>query len=127
MKLAATLVSLLLAAALLGGCGEEGDGGPASKTAPTPSRQGAPPGAAAAACPKRVDSATQIRATGLSCQQAAAVIQLWVHRHCLPASGESRAGCAVMPYRCAAVATGRGYSVSCAAQGRSIAFTVPRQ
>jgi hypothetical protein len=126
MKLAPTLV-FLLAAAVLGGCGDSDGGDSALKTGPAPRAEGAPPGAEAAACPKRVGSATEIRATGLNCRGAAAVIGAWTHRHCLPAGGGSRAGCTVMPFRCTAVASGRGYSVSCAAQGRSIAFTVPRQ
>ncbi|HEX6601748.1 MAG TPA: hypothetical protein VF030_03835 [Solirubrobacterales bacterium] len=39
--------------------------------------------------------------------------------------GASRWGCSVGAYRCQAVVTGRGWSVSCAKPGASIAFRVP--
>ena len=38
--------------------------------------------------------------------------------------GASRWGCSVGAYRCQAVVTGRGWSVSCSRPGRSVAFTV---
>ena len=38
--------------------------------------------------------------------------------------GASRWGCSVGAYRCQAVVTGRGWSVSCARPGKSIAFRV---
>lgn len=43
---------------------------------------------------------------------------------CKPAEGASRWGCSVGSYRCQGVVTGRGWSVSCAKPGKSIAFTV---
>jgi len=46
---------------------------------------------------------------------------------CMLPPGASRWGCSVGPYRCQAVVTGRGRSVSCARPGRSISFTVPRE
>jgi hypothetical protein len=45
---------------------------------------------------------------------------------CRRPSGASRWGCRIGPYGCQAVVTDRGWSVSCAKPGRSVAFTVPR-
>lgn len=38
----------------------------------------------------------------------------------------SRWGCSVGSYRCQGVVTGRGWSISCAKPGSSVAFTIPR-
>jgi len=43
---------------------------------------------------------------------------------CKPPGGASRWGCSVGSYRCQGVVTDRGWSVSCAKPGRSIAFRV---
>ena len=43
---------------------------------------------------------------------------------CRRPPGASRWGCSVGSYRCQAVVTGRGWSVSCAKPGDSIAFRV---
>ena len=43
---------------------------------------------------------------------------------CEPPEGASRWGCSVGSYRCQGVVTDRGWSVSCAKPGRSIAFRV---
>ena len=43
---------------------------------------------------------------------------------CKPPEEASRWGCSVGAYRCQGVVTGRGWSVSCAKPGRSVAFTV---
>jgi hypothetical protein len=43
---------------------------------------------------------------------------------CKPPAGASRWGCAVGTYRCQGVVTDRGWSVSCAKPGSSIAFSV---
>jgi len=43
---------------------------------------------------------------------------------CQRPRGASRWGCSVGAYRCLGVVTDRGWSVSCAKPGRSIAFTV---
>lgn len=43
---------------------------------------------------------------------------------CEPPKGASRWGCSVGAYRCQGVVTDRGWSVSCAKPGRSIAFRV---
>lgn len=44
---------------------------------------------------------------------------------CAHPAGASRWGCSVGPYRCQAVVVDRGWSVDCAKPGRSISFTVP--
>jgi hypothetical protein len=43
---------------------------------------------------------------------------------CKHPHGASRWGCSVGPYRCQGVVTDRGWSISCAKPGRSIAFVV---
>lgn len=43
---------------------------------------------------------------------------------CRRPPGASRWGCSVGGYRCQAVVTGRGWSVSCSRPGESVAFTV---
>ncbi len=43
---------------------------------------------------------------------------------CRHPRGASRWGCSVGPYRCQGVVTDRGWSISCAKPGRSIAFIV---
>lgn len=45
---------------------------------------------------------------------------------CKHPRGASRWGCSVGPYRCQGVVTDRGWSISCAKPGRSIAFVVRR-
>lgn len=45
---------------------------------------------------------------------------------CRHPHGASRWGCSVDPYRCQGVVTDRGWSISCAKPGKSIAFIVRR-
>jgi hypothetical protein len=45
---------------------------------------------------------------------------------CKHPHGASRWGCSVGPYRCQGVVTDRGWSISCAKPGKSIAFIVRR-
>ena len=45
---------------------------------------------------------------------------------CKRPPGASRWGCSVGSYRCQGVVTGRGWTISCARPGRSLAFVVPR-
>jgi hypothetical protein len=45
---------------------------------------------------------------------------------CKRPKGASRWGCSVGAYRCQGVVTGRGWSISCAKPGRSIAWVIPR-
>ncbi|HWO47000.1 MAG TPA: hypothetical protein VNM41_02985, partial [Solirubrobacterales bacterium] len=48
----------------------------------------------------------------------------WEHSpDCDRPAGASRWGCSVGAYRCQAVVTDRGWSVSCSRPGRSVAFT----
>jgi hypothetical protein len=59
-------------------------------------------------------------------ESAAAVIQTkWEHTpDCDRPPGASRWGCSVGAYRCQGVVSDRGWSISCAKPGRSVAFTV---
>jgi hypothetical protein len=101
MRLAPTLASLVLATALLFGCGGSGD-----STRTTPDRAGKPPASS------NPTSTAKVRAS-------------WeASRGCKHPQGASRWGCSVGSYRCQAVVTDRGWSVDCATPGRSIAFTV---
>jgi len=96
MRLPLALALVVLAAALLFGCGGSDD---ATTTLP----QGANQGAAKA----------EVRAE-------------WEESpDCAHPQGASRWGCSVGPYRCQAVVSDRGWAVDCAKPGRSIAFTVP--
>lgn len=45
---------------------------------------------------------------------------------CRHPRGASRWACSVGPYRCQGVVTDRGWSISCAKPGRSVAFNVRR-
>jgi major membrane immunogen (membrane-anchored lipoprotein) len=45
---------------------------------------------------------------------------------CKHPQGASRWGCSVGPYRCQGAVTDRGWSISCAKPGGSVAFTVRR-
>ena len=97
MRLPATLALLACAVALLLGCG----GGSGETTGSQP----------------------------LGADASAADVQrAWeAQPGCMRPQGASRWGCSVGPYRCQAVVTDRGRSVSCARPARSISFTVPRQ
>lgn len=48
------------------------------------------------------------------------------NRSCRRPPGASRWGCSVLSYRCQGVVTDRGWSISCAKPGRSVAFVVRR-
>lgn len=102
MRFSTTLACLAVAAALLLGCGGEGD-----STTPGPHGGQMMPHAAMGA------SMAKMRAAWMSSPACR-------HPH-----GASRWGCSVGPYRCQAVVTDRGWSVDCAKQGQSIPFTVP--
>jgi len=101
MRLATTLASFGLAAAVLFGCGGSGD---STTTSPQEEKK---PHSAQAVTAAQVRAAWE-RSPGCS------------HPH-----GASRWGCSVPPYRCQAVVTDRGWSVDCTKPGRSLAFTVP--
>lgn len=85
------LPSLVVALALLAGCGDSSE---ETTTAPTMGVE------------QRVRSA------------------FLANPDCKPPEGASRWGCSVGSYRCQGVVTDRGWSVSCAKPGRSIAFRV---
>jgi hypothetical protein len=88
------LATPLVLLALLAGCGSSGE---TTDTGPGPV-----PGA----------SNAQVRAA-------------WERNpECRHPQGASRWGCSVGAYRCQAVVTDRGWSVSCSRPGRSVAFTV---
>ncbi|HEY6145271.1 MAG TPA: hypothetical protein VIV13_03265 [Solirubrobacterales bacterium] len=94
MRLAASLV-LIAVVALLGGCGDSGDGITSSDTA-------------------TFDGTKLIQ-------------EKWEHTSdCDRPPGASRWGCSIASYRCQAVVVERGWSVSCARPGESVAFIVRR-
>jgi hypothetical protein len=96
MRLATPLTALALVAALLVGCG----GGSDETTTSRPVDGGS--------------SALEVQAA-------------WERApDCKHPHGASRWGCSIGPYRCQGVVTDRGWSVSCAKPGRSIAFVVHR-
>jgi hypothetical protein len=96
MRFAAPLAILALAAALLLGCGSSGETATTSRS---------------------IDG-------GSSAQE---VRSAWERApDCKHPSGASRWGCSVGPFRCQGVVTDRGWSISCAKPGRSVAFIVRR-
>jgi|SRR5215213_11805462 len=121
MRLAIPLAIVALAAALLAGCGDSGDGGSGTTAQPVPNAKGAAPaGATAHECM----GGGSVRATGLSCEKAQRLVKSWKGiEKCAPGAGASRSSCPIEGgYRCLAVVTAKGVSVSCARPGRSIAF-----
>ncbi|MBA3866141.1 MAG: hypothetical protein H0X42_07330 [Solirubrobacterales bacterium] len=130
MRLATPLAIAVLAAALLAGCGSSSSspagstatGSTGSKSAPS-----TPAGASAQACAIDATGVTGLRVTAVSCGQGQKTAIAWQRdAACSPATGGSEAGCTVGAYRCIATTTDRGYSVSCAEPGRSVAFTAKR-
>lgn len=127
---AAAIALVVLAAALLGGCGSSseegstGSDGPLTESAPN---AGAPVGASARSCETFAADAEALRATGLPCDQARQVLYGWQREpSCALPAGGSRGGCLSHSYRCQAVRADRGIAVSCARAGESIAFVVRR-
>jgi hypothetical protein len=120
-RLVAPLLVLTLLAVLTG-CGSSGEttGGAQPQIVHSP-----PPGASVRAC-KEGDAAVEgLRASGVTCTEARHVMLGWrASAPCKPPAGASRSGCPALSYRCLATATERGWSVSCAKPGRSIAFRV---
>lgn len=129
MRLATPLAIAVLAAALLAGCGDSSDESTATgaTTAPQAGDSSAPAGATATSCATDSDTASALRATGLGCEQARALMADWERsQDCLAPANASRSSCSLGSYRCLATATDRGLVVSCARPGRSLAFTVRR-
>jgi hypothetical protein len=127
MRLAAALLTLVLAAVLAGGCGgsSSGESSTGGDSEPQAGTSTAPAGASARRCEAGKSGVARLRATGVTCEQARRLTVTWSKAgDCGPPRGASRSGCSVLSYRCQATATGRGWSVSCAKPGRSIAFTV---
>lgn len=127
MSPAARIPLVLLAAALLAaalaGCGGDGGGEGASATEPG----SAPAGAAALECKAHASDAEQLRAAGVACPWARALMYRWGgRRDCAPAGGASRSSCRIGAFRCRGTAAGRGVAVSCARPGRSVAFLSTR-
>ena len=90
------LIAIVATLAMLAGCGGSSD---ETTTAP------AQPGDAAV-------SAKKLRAD-------------WERKvECERPHGASRWGCSVDSYRCQGVVTGRGWTISCAKPGKSVAFRV---
>jgi hypothetical protein len=132
MRLAAPIAILLLAAALLAGCGDSSsDGGSGTGEATTSTGAGSPPkgngsgpvGASARSCPVDANGTEGLRATGISCGEAQRLAAGWqTDPRCASRADASRSSCKVGSYTCLAAATDRGLAVSCAQPGRSIAF-----
>lgn len=93
MRLAATIATLALVAALLSGCGRSDE-----TTTSSPINGSSPVREVRSAWERNPD--------------------------CRHPRGASRWGCSVGPYRCQGVVTDRGWSISCAKTGKSIAFIV---
>jgi hypothetical protein len=126
MRFAAAPLALLLILAALSGCGSSSSSGTTSGSgAPQAGTSTAPAGASAQSCPLNLDGIKALRVTGVPCGEATRVASGWRSTATCAKSG-SRSGCSVRSYRCAATASGRGWSVSCAKPGRSIAFTARR-
>jgi hypothetical protein len=124
MRLTAPILSLVLAGALLGGCGGSSDTTGGAGAEP-PATSTAPPGAKAQGCALDVDGIKGLRVTNVSCGEGQRLALAWQRAQACAKEG-SRSGCAVRSYRCVATAAGRGWSVSCAKPGRSVAFTARR-
>lgn len=122
--LSASIGACVLAAALIGlfatGCGSSESG---SSSGEAPQSRPAPPGATARSCTVSARGASELRATGAACSNAAEVVGAWAAEGgCRLTARASRSACAVGRYRCLATASGRGLAVSCARPGRSISF-----
>jgi hypothetical protein len=148
-RLAAPICVALLLTALVAGCGSGGSstGGTGSGATSTSGVQGggaapgrqdaapakkppsaqtgaAPAGATARSCETQAVDAQALRATGVPCGAARSAMFAWQRDdQCPPDGSSSRQSCTVPGgYRCQAVRVQKGVSVSCAAEGRAIAF-----
>lgn len=124
MRLAVPIAIVALAVAALGGCGGSSQ---SDSTATGSGSQGgaetAPAGASAQSCNAGGAETESLRATGISCAKAKAVLLAWQRDDgCVGSQGISHIACTVRSYRCIATRTDRGLSVSCARPGRSVAF-----
>jgi hypothetical protein len=127
MRRVASLAAFALAAALLLGCGSSSSESSTGGGAQSPATSAAPAGASVRHCRSGEAGVTGLTATGTTCTEARHLMLGWTHSSaCRPPTGASRSSCPALSYRCLATATGRGWSVSCAKPGRSIAFTARR-
>jgi hypothetical protein len=124
MRVATTIATVLLIAALLGACGSDDGGGSETTGAGAGAGgAGAPAGAAALECNAHARDAEELRATGIACPWARALMFRWQGSPaCAPAADASRSSCRIGAYRCLGAVNDRGISVSCAQRGRSVAF-----
>jgi hypothetical protein len=124
MRLVAPLVIVALLG-LLAGCG--GSDGTGAETTGGTGRAEAPAGAQARECSSGRSGVESLRATNVGCAEARRVAAGWRRaKECDKYGGDLRTGCSLLSYRCAATATGKGWSVSCSKPGRSIAFRFRR-
>jgi type IV pilus biogenesis protein CpaD/CtpE len=93
----ATPIAIVVALALLAGCGDSGDDTTGS-----------------ASTDRTEASAKEVRAAFLA------------EPRCRRPRGASRWGCSIDSYRCQGVVTARGWSISCSQPGRSVAFVLRR-
>jgi hypothetical protein len=120
MRLPISLAIAVVLAFSAGGCGDSSDD--SSMPGAHPGTPTAPAGGSFRNCGA---GGERLGVVGADCATARRVATRWSgSRRCRPPGGASRAGCSVGPYRCLATASGRGWSVSCAKAGSSIAFTV---
>ncbi|MGN6256939.1 MAG: hypothetical protein ACTHN3_04190 [Solirubrobacterales bacterium] len=126
MRILASLAALVLAAALLFGCGGS-SAETGSSTAPGAQISTAPAGASARSCRSRKAQVKSLRVTGTTCTEGRHLMLGWlVSDACRPPVAASRSGCPAHSYRCIATATDRGWSVDCSKPNSSIAFSVRR-
>jgi hypothetical protein len=90
-------ILILVALALLAGCGSSSDGTTGS-----------------ASTDRTEASGKEVRAAFLA------------EPSCRRPKGASRWGCSIDSYRCQGVVTDRGWSISCSQPGRSVAFVIRR-
>lgn len=135
MRLATPLAIVVLAVALLAGCGSSSSspagststGSTGSSAAPRAKTPSAPVGASAQSCAINANGVSGLRVTVISCGAGQKTVIAWQRdAACKPVADGSQAGCTVGAYRCIATTTDRGLSVSCAKPGRSLAFIAKR-
>lgn len=119
---ALTAILALAAVIAAAGCGSSSD---ENGTASTTSAEGeAPIGVQAKSC-KGEDG--EIRVTGVDCSFGRAIVASW-HKdsRCFEPEGASRTSCKLGKLTCLGVSASRGFAVTCATTGRSIAFFSPK-